>query len=149
MIFLPPLLEGYVKVNSASVDTNRVMVGGYDYSIDLEFLGNMGEIEFETQFSGALIEPSVLGGSLLASVWLLREPVNSTSISTATSLIASSSIQSNSSKKPNKRRRSTKILIFVQMNPKLKVITFSTRNDPLWAWGIFRNQDPQRIPREL
>jgi hypothetical protein len=49
-------LEGYVKVNSASVNTNRVMVGGYDYSIDLEYLGNMGEIEFETQFSGALIE---------------------------------------------------------------------------------------------
>jgi|TARA_B100000902_G_scaffold47553_1_gene54775 hypothetical protein len=49
-------LSGYVKVNSASVDTSRVRVGGYKYTIDLQWLGNMGETEFESQLSGALIQ---------------------------------------------------------------------------------------------
>ena len=49
-------MTGYVKVMSASVNTNRVLVGGYDYSVELLYLGNMGEVEFESQFSGALID---------------------------------------------------------------------------------------------
>lgn len=49
-------VTGYVKVLGASVNTNRVMIGGYQYSIELEFLGNMGEVEFESQLSGGLIQ---------------------------------------------------------------------------------------------
>ena len=39
-----------------SVNTNRVIIGGYQYSIELEFLGNMGEVEFESQMTGGLIQ---------------------------------------------------------------------------------------------
>ena len=49
-------VSGYVKVLGASVNTSRVISGGYQYSIELEFLGNMGEVEFESQFSGGLIQ---------------------------------------------------------------------------------------------
>ena len=49
-------VSGYVKVLGASVNTNKVIIGGYQYSIELEFLGNMGEVEFESQFSGGLIQ---------------------------------------------------------------------------------------------
>ena len=49
-------VTGYVKVLGASVNTSRVMIGGYQYSIELEFLGNMGEVEFESQLSGGLIQ---------------------------------------------------------------------------------------------
>ena len=49
-------VSGYVKVTSASVNTQRVNIGGYDYSISMEFLGNIGEVELESQFSGALLE---------------------------------------------------------------------------------------------
>lgn len=49
-------VSGYVRVNSASVDTTRVRVGGYAYTIDMTFLGNMGEVEFESQLSGAFIQ---------------------------------------------------------------------------------------------
>ena len=49
-------MSGYVKVMGASISTNRVMIGGYEYNIDLDYLGNMGELEFESQFSGGLIE---------------------------------------------------------------------------------------------
>tara|TARA_B000000557_G_scaffold50228_1_gene38551 strand:- start:3502 stop:4737 length:1236 start_codon:yes stop_codon:yes gene_type:complete len=49
-------MSGYVKVNGAGVETSRVTVGGYEYSIDMLWLGNMGELEFESQFSGGIIE---------------------------------------------------------------------------------------------
>lgn len=49
-------ITGYVKVLGASVNTNKVIIGGYQYSIELEFLGNMGEVEFESQLSGGLIQ---------------------------------------------------------------------------------------------
>lgn len=49
-------VSGYVKVTSASVNTQRVNIGGYDYSISMDFLGNIGEVEMESQFSGALLE---------------------------------------------------------------------------------------------
>jgi len=49
-------ITGYVKVLGASVNTSRVRIGGYQYSIELEFLGNMGEVEFESQMSGGIIQ---------------------------------------------------------------------------------------------
>jgi len=49
-------ITGYVKVLGASVNTTRVQIGGYQYSIELEFLGNMGEVEFEGQLSGGIIQ---------------------------------------------------------------------------------------------
>ncbi len=49
-------VSGYVRVLGASVNTAKVISGGYQYSIELEFLGNMGEVEFESQFSGGLIQ---------------------------------------------------------------------------------------------
>lgn len=49
-------VSGYVKVMGSSVNTTRVISGGYQYSIELEFLGNMGEVEFESQFSGGFIQ---------------------------------------------------------------------------------------------
>lgn len=49
-------LKGYVKVTGASVNTTRTVIGGYDYSVSLEWMGNMGEVEFESQFTGSLLE---------------------------------------------------------------------------------------------
>lgn len=49
-------VSGYVKLKSASVSTERVRVGGYDYAISMEWIGNMGEVEFESQLAGALLE---------------------------------------------------------------------------------------------
>jgi hypothetical protein len=49
-------VSGYVRVVSASVNTARTVVGGYDYAVSMEWLGNIGEIEMESQFSGALLE---------------------------------------------------------------------------------------------
>ena len=48
-------MTGYVRVMGSSVNTSRVMIGGYEYSITLQYLGNMGEVEFESQMSGGLI----------------------------------------------------------------------------------------------
>ena len=48
-------VSGYVRVVGASVNTERVISGGYNYSIELEFLGNMGEVEFESQMTGGFI----------------------------------------------------------------------------------------------
>ena len=49
-------LKGFVKVSSASVDIARYGGAGMQYSIDLQWLGNPGEMRFESQFSGALID---------------------------------------------------------------------------------------------
>lgn len=49
-------ITGYVKVLGANVETSRVTIGGYEYSVEMEWLGNMGELEFESQFSGGILE---------------------------------------------------------------------------------------------
>lgn len=48
--------DGYVKVNSSSVSTQRYQRGGFNYNIDLEYLGRSGEIVFESRFTGALLD---------------------------------------------------------------------------------------------
>jgi hypothetical protein len=48
--------DGYVKVNSSSVSTQRYQRGGFSYSVDLEYLGRSGEVVFESRFTGALLD---------------------------------------------------------------------------------------------
>ena len=49
-------LKGYCKIESSSVDISRYGGAGVRYSISGEWLGNPGEIRFESQFSGALLD---------------------------------------------------------------------------------------------
>ena len=49
-------LKGYVRVNSSDVTINRYGGAGFAYNISLAYLGNPGEIRFESQFSGAILE---------------------------------------------------------------------------------------------
>tara|TARA_Y100000356_G_scaffold114738_1_gene103431 strand:+ start:332 stop:1609 length:1278 start_codon:yes stop_codon:yes gene_type:complete len=49
-------MKGFVKVESADVSVNRFAGAGMKYSISLQWLGNPGEIRFESQFSGALLD---------------------------------------------------------------------------------------------
>ena len=49
-------IKGYVKVESANIDVTRYGGTGFAYNVTLKWLGNPGEMRFESQFSGALIE---------------------------------------------------------------------------------------------
>lgn len=49
-------MSGYVKVESADITVNRFAGAGMKYAISLKWLGNPGEIRFESQFSGALLD---------------------------------------------------------------------------------------------
>ena len=49
-------VKGYVKVSSASIDIARYGGAGITYNVELEWLGNPGEMRFESQFSGAIID---------------------------------------------------------------------------------------------
>lgn len=49
-------MKGYVKVESADITVDRFAGAGMKYSISLQWLGNPGEIRFESQFSGALLD---------------------------------------------------------------------------------------------
>ena len=49
-------MSGYVKVDSADVSVSRFGGTGMTYNVGLQWLGNPGEIRFESQFSGALID---------------------------------------------------------------------------------------------
>ena len=49
-------LSGYCKLESSSVDITRYGGTGFKYNISGEWLGNPGEIRFESQFSGALLD---------------------------------------------------------------------------------------------
>ena len=49
-------LKGYCKIESASVDITRYGGAGVKYNISGKWLGNPGEIRFESQFSGALLD---------------------------------------------------------------------------------------------
>ncbi len=49
-------ISAYVKVENADVQINRYAGAGISYNISLNFLGNPGEIRFESQFSGGLLD---------------------------------------------------------------------------------------------
>lgn len=49
-------MSGYVKVESADVSISRFAGAGINYNVSLQWLGNPGEVRFESQFSGALID---------------------------------------------------------------------------------------------
>ena len=49
-------ISAYVKVESADVTINRYAGAGIAYNISLKFLGNPGEIRFESQFSGGILD---------------------------------------------------------------------------------------------
>jgi len=49
-------LKGYCKIENASVDITRYGGAGVKYNISGTWLGNPGEIRFESQFSGALLD---------------------------------------------------------------------------------------------
>ena len=49
-------LKGYVKVDSSNVNIQRYGGAGVSYSISMTYLGNPGEIRFESQFSGGILD---------------------------------------------------------------------------------------------
>lgn len=49
-------ISAYVKVESADVTINRYAGAGIAYNVSLKFLGNPGEIRFESQFSGGILD---------------------------------------------------------------------------------------------
>lgn len=49
-------IKGYVKVSSADIDVRRYGGKGFGYNISLKYLGKPGEIRFESQFSGAILD---------------------------------------------------------------------------------------------
>ena len=49
-------MSGYVKVETADVNVERFAGAGMKYSISVQWLGNPGEVRFESQFSGALLD---------------------------------------------------------------------------------------------
>ena len=48
--------DGYVKVISSNIGTTRYQRGGFNYSVEFEYLGRSGEIVFESRFTGALLD---------------------------------------------------------------------------------------------
>lgn len=48
--------DGYVRVQSSSVQTSRYTLGGFKYQVQFEYLGRSGEIQFELRFTGALLD---------------------------------------------------------------------------------------------
>ena len=49
-------LDGYVKVNSASIDISKYLLGSFTYSIDMEYIGREGDVNFESRLTGAILE---------------------------------------------------------------------------------------------
>ena len=49
-------LNGYVKVNGATVDVAKYLLGSFSYSIDMEYVGKEGDVMFESRLTGALLE---------------------------------------------------------------------------------------------
>ena len=49
-------LNGYVKVNSASVDVQKYLLGSFNYSVDMEYVGREGDVMFESRLTGSLLE---------------------------------------------------------------------------------------------
>jgi hypothetical protein len=48
--------DGYVKIRSSSVQTQRYVRAGFNYSVDFEYMCRSGEIQFESRFTGALLD---------------------------------------------------------------------------------------------
>ena len=48
--------DGYVKIMNSSVQTQRYTRAGFNYSVDFEYMGRSGEIQFESRFTGALLD---------------------------------------------------------------------------------------------
>lgn len=48
--------NGYVVVNSSSIDISRYSLGGFNYSIDMMYLGKPGEVVKEAVITGKLID---------------------------------------------------------------------------------------------
>ena len=48
--------DGYVRVLGSSVNTSRYSLGGFDYDVEFEYLGRSGEVQFESRFTGALLD---------------------------------------------------------------------------------------------
>lgn len=48
--------DGYVKIRTSSVNTSRYTLGGFSYNIQFEYLGRSGEIQFESRFTGAMLD---------------------------------------------------------------------------------------------
>ena len=49
-------IKGYVKVETATIDITRYGGTGFQYNVALKWLGNPGEIRFESQFSNFQLE---------------------------------------------------------------------------------------------
>jgi len=49
-------LNGYVKINSASVNVSKYLLGSFEYSIDMEYVGREGDVMFESRLTGSLLE---------------------------------------------------------------------------------------------
>jgi hypothetical protein len=48
--------NGFVEVNSSNIDISRYSVGGFNYSIDMNYLGKTGEVVKESVITGKLID---------------------------------------------------------------------------------------------
>lgn len=49
-------VRGYVKIDTADITVDRFGGAGMKYNLALNYLGNPGEMRFESQFSGALLD---------------------------------------------------------------------------------------------
>ena len=48
--------DGYVYVTDSSIDIARYSMGGFNYSIDMEYLGKVGEVVKESVMTGKLLD---------------------------------------------------------------------------------------------
>ncbi len=49
-------LNGYVKVESSSVNITKYIQGGFSYNINLEYVGKGGDVQLESRLTGSLLE---------------------------------------------------------------------------------------------
>ena len=49
-------LDGYVKVESSSVNITKYIQGGFSYNINLEYVGKGGDVQLESRLTGSLLE---------------------------------------------------------------------------------------------
>ena len=49
-------LNGFVKIEGANLDITKYLLGGFGYSIQIEYLGREGDILFESRLTGSIIE---------------------------------------------------------------------------------------------
>lgn len=56
-------MNGFVKVRDVGIDINKYLVGSINYSIDFEYVGRIGDVQFESRLSGSLIENDYVSSS--------------------------------------------------------------------------------------